>query len=329
VELVKELGLISGKILSYDGTLFLTYARYRGCNYATKDCSCIPLKDDFLRNLRYKINYFLAHPEKIILGKEKRSFALCPRDDLPPCVRKRPSFVALSFCFLPQEEDQKQGELAHIVGVEKELSQKGLYLQLTKSCISKIDLTGNRPLIYVKYPRIPSDLEAKIGYRRSSSNPDKKVKVFGYQAMITTNIELEIGLELPVGCITSSADKLDGSFFIPERRKFIRKHSLLPYLDRADSGFDSIENFQHIRRTGSIPIIDYNKRNEKTDEKTLEARGYDEKGTPFAPCGVLCKSNGYDERKKRVSFVCKKQCLTSPAFIPSPIGMWLLYPYVH
>jgi len=319
VEIVKELALITGKILSYDGTLFPTYAKYRGCNYATKDCSCIPLKDDFLRNLSYRINYFLAHPEKIILGKEKRSFALCPRDDLPPCVRKRPSFVALSFCFLPKEEDRKQSELAHILGVEEKLSQKGLYLQLTSSCISKVDLTKDEPLIYVKCPRMPSDLEAKIGYRRSNLNPNKKVKVFGYQAMIITSIEIEIDLELPVGCITSPADKLDGSFFIPERRKFIQKHSLLPYLDIGDCGFDSIDNFKEIRETGSIPIIDYNIRNEKTSEKTLKARGYDEKGTPFAPCGALCKSNGYDDEKKRVSFVCRKQCLTSPAFIPSPI----------
>jgi len=47
-----------------------------------------------------------------------------------------------------------------------------------------------------------------------------------------------------------------------------------------------------IRSTSSIPIIDYNQRNEKTDIKSLEKRGYDKKGTPFATCGVLCKSNG-------------------------------------
>jgi len=36
----------------------------------------------------------------------------------------------------------------------------------------------------------------------------------------------------------------------------------------------------------------------KTDIKSLRKRGYDKKGTPFAPCGVLCKSNGYDKEKK-------------------------------
>jgi len=43
------------------------------------------------------------------------------------------------------------------------------------------------------------------------------------------------------------------------------------------------------------------------------------KKRPFAPCGVLCKPNGHDKEKKRGSFVCRKQCLTSPLAIPNPI----------
>jgi len=234
-------------------------------------------------------------------------------------VKKRPSFIALSFIFLPQEQEQKQSELAHILGLEKELSQKGLYLKTSSSCISKIDLTQDEPLIYVNCPKIPADLEAKIGYRRANHNPNKKVKIFGYESMITTNIELKIGLELPIGCVTSSADTLDGSYLIPERNKCIKEHGFSPYFDIGDCGFDIKKNFRHIRKTQSIPIIDYNKRGEKTDLKSLRKRGYDEKGTPFAPCGVLCRPNGYDQTKKRVSFICRKQCLTSPLAVRSPI----------
>jgi len=76
-------------------------------------------------------------------------------------------------------------------------------------------------LIYVRCPRTPADLEAKIGYKRANHNPHKKVKVFGYQAMITTNIEVEIGLELPIGCACSPADELDGSYLVPEREILI------------------------------------------------------------------------------------------------------------
>ena len=105
----------------------------------------------------------------------------------PPAWKKRPTFAALSFCFLPKEDDQKQSELAYSLGLEKRLFWQGLYLKPLRSCISKVDLTRGEPLIYMRCPRMPADLEAKIGYRRSNHNPNKKVKVFGYQAMITTN----------------------------------------------------------------------------------------------------------------------------------------------
>jgi len=88
LEIVKEVGLVTGKILSYDGTLFPTFANYRGCNYACQECRSIPLKENFLKSLRYRIIDSLNHPSKIILGKERRSFATCPKDDLPPCVKK-------------------------------------------------------------------------------------------------------------------------------------------------------------------------------------------------------------------------------------------------
>lgn len=103
VEIVKRVGLLSGKILSYDGTLFPTFANYKGCNYACEECRRIPLKEDFLKSLRYRIINSLNHPSKIILAKERRSFALCPKDDLPSCVKKRPTFVALSF-FSPRRK---------------------------------------------------------------------------------------------------------------------------------------------------------------------------------------------------------------------------------
>ena len=150
VEVVKRVGLVSGKILFYDGTLFPTFTNYRGCNYACEECRGIPLKDDFLKSLRYRIINSLNHSSKVALGKERRSFAICSKDDLSSCVKKKPIFRALSFCFLPKEENQKQSKLAYILDLEKRLFQQGLYLKLLHSCISKIDLTKDEPLIYVR-----------------------------------------------------------------------------------------------------------------------------------------------------------------------------------
>ena len=79
------------------------------------------MEDNFLKSLRYRIIDSLNHPSKIILGKERRSFATCPKDDLPASVKKRPTFRALSFCFFAKEKDQKQSELAYILGSEKRL----------------------------------------------------------------------------------------------------------------------------------------------------------------------------------------------------------------
>jgi len=221
LEIVKRVDLVTGKILSYDSTLFPTFANYKGCNYACQECRSIPLKDNFLKSLRYRVNNFLNYPEKIILGKEKRFFARCPKDDLSPSVKKRPTFRILSFCFVPKENYQKQSELAHILGLKKRLLEEGLYLKLFSSSISRIDLTRDEPLVYVSCPKVSADPEAKVGYKRANYNPNKKAQVFDYQAMITTNIELEIGLELPVGCACSPADELDGSESFPEREKLI------------------------------------------------------------------------------------------------------------
>ena len=38
------------------------------------------------------------------------------------------------------------------------------------------------------------------------------------------------------------------------------------------------------------------------------ARGYDTHGTPYAPCGRLCRSNGYDYRSDSRQYVCGRPC---------------------
>lgn len=52
----------------------------------------------------------------------------------------------------------------------------------------------------------------------------------------------------------------------------------------------------------------YNRRNEHLDETSLLNRGYDQNGTPYAPCGRLCHSNGYDYEAQSRQYVCGFQC---------------------
>lgn len=88
--------------------------------------------------------------------------------------------------------------------------------------------------------------------KRDDHNPDKKQKIFGYNAVLSTSVEVHLGIELPVA-IT----------------------------DIADAKYDIINNYTYVRGNGSIPIIDYNPGNEKCSRNILLERGYDEKGWPF------------------------------------------------
>ena len=64
-----------------------------------------------------------------------------------------------------------------------------------------------------------------------------------------------------------------------------------------------------LRGKGAIPIIDYNVRKEHLKKDAILKRGYDQNGWPFAPCGMLCRPNGFDEKRQRLTFCCFKQCL--------------------
>jgi len=41
----------------------------------------------------------------------------------------------------------------------------------------------------------------------------------------------------------------------------------------------------------------------------LRNRGYDQNGSPFAPCGLLTRPNGFAQEHQRLTFCCFKQCL--------------------
>ena len=46
----------------------------------------------------------------------------------------------------------------------------------------------------------------------------------------------------------------------------------------------------------------------RLDAESLLHRGYDPHGTPYAPCGRLCRSNGYDYQAQSRQYVCGLQC---------------------
>jgi len=323
VQIVKILGMITGRILSHDSTLFHTFARYRGCNYACSECESIQVRDDnFINDVRYRINKLLENSCSIPLNKEMRAYAKCPRKEYLPQGVKPCSIIIIAFTILPFNEEaftENDRQTARLLDPEDNLGKHNLMLKVLRSHISKIDASSWPYPVYVKCPKIPADLEAKIGCRRSKYNPDKVEKIFGFKATISTNIEPELALELPIDCIGGAGSDHDSHHFFYSKEQTKEYHSFATIFDIADSGFDDESVYEYIRDHNSIPIIDYNRRREKISPEILLARGYDQNGYPFAPCECTCKSNGYSKEEKRLSCVCGKQCLSNPQAVPKPI----------
>jgi len=154
---------------------------------------------------------------------------------------------------------------------------------------------------------VPSDLEAKIGYHVDTKDPAKKEAVFGYVHLKTTDLHRELGLELPLGNSTYAADAKEGTEFIAHRAALAMP--VLPgQVQLGDAANDVTANYHWIHDRGGIAVFDYNRRNEHLDSESLVKRGYDPYGTPYAPCGRLCRSNGYDYQADSRQYVCGLHC---------------------
>lgn len=298
-----------------------TFARYHGCNYACGNCSEIRVGSDFISLTHNRILELLKNPSCLSPDKTYRSFAKCPKGIFPNETKPH-SIKVIEFKIIPYNPDlyDEKDQTAKLLGIEDALSNAKLMLLPIRSNISKIDLNLKDNPVFVRCPRVPHDLDAKIGCRRSKHNPNKTEKVFGFQVVISTSIEPELGIELPIASITKPGSAKDGNYFIHLKEQIKWQHpSLHTYIDIGDCGFDETPNYNYSRSEGSIPIFDYNSRNENLSREALLNRGYDHNGYPFAPCNATCKPNGYDKQDKRLSFICDKQCLSSPKSVPNPI----------
>jgi hypothetical protein len=157
-------------------------------------------------------------------------------------------------------------------------------------------------------PKASKDITARTGYRRNKEMPNKIEPVFGYKAVIMTSVEVELELELPIMVQTGAGNIDEARTFIEIHKKLSKYASFKTEYHIMDSGYDYEYVYDYVRTQGSIPIIDYNYRNEKLTKEALLKRGYDELGRPYAPCGRVCKSNGPDYKRKTVKYICGKGC---------------------
>ena len=72
--------------------------------------------------------------------------------------------------------------------------------------------------LLARCPKVPSDLHAKVGYHVDTKDPSKQERVFGSCHLHTTDLNRELGLELPLGTTTDAADANEGHECIAPRQ---------------------------------------------------------------------------------------------------------------
>lgn len=100
--------------------------------------------------------------------------------------------------------------------------------------------------------RRPFDTDARIGVRRNPQNPNRKEKIFGFNAVIDTSIELSLGIELPVACTTIAGNAEEGRHFITNREQILEHHGKTSKIDLADAKYDEHNNYKFSRSHNSI-----------------------------------------------------------------------------
>jgi len=318
VEVTELLGFLSYKIIATDGTLFPTNARYKGCTYFCNECNFIEFKG-IIENVRRKVLYRLQNPEKIVPGKEIRLRLPCPSPNFPEDVQ-RPKVEVLTLCLQQADSEEPATQTAdkpsifnQIFELKEELQNAGLDLILKRGLLTKFAMgdSTRTDSFFFRCPKLPSDMDARIGVRRNPQNPNRKQKIFGFNAVIDTSVELSLGIELPVACTTIAGNAEEGRHYITNRKQILNYHRKTSKIDLADAKYDEHHNYEFSRSHGAIPIIDYNPRNENITAHALKERGYDRNGWPYAPCGILTRPNGFDFNCQRASFSCRRQCVSS------------------
>jgi hypothetical protein len=307
VGIFHQLQMITFKILAHDGTLYPTWARYKGCTYFCDQCASITV-EDVIGKVRNRILYRLNNLSDNNLGSEVRVYTECPSTRFPEDVKKpKIKLFAFRLAFSDGDITEEQRNTAILFGVKEELDKQGLCIQTIRSNVLNINPDDGSMTICC--PKLPKDTDARIGVRRNPKNPDKKEKIFGYNLVLSTSVEVHLKIELPVAVTNIAGNAEEGSQIIQNKEQVHNHHKAQVKIDIADAKYDIINNYNYIRGKGSIPIIDYNRRNEDLSKHTLLNRGYDQKGWPFAPCGLLTRPNGFDQKHQRLTFCCFKQCM--------------------
>jgi hypothetical protein len=114
------------------------------------------------------------------------------------------------------------------------------------------------------------------------------------------------------------------TFFAPattgDRKLFPRAFTYLqarfPWLTirevMADAGAGYANCLNLIWQAGALRLVDLLPAHGDTNPATQRRNGYDERGHPLCPRGYVLHSNGFDYRRRRAKWRCRKRCLPEP-----------------
>ena len=186
--------MITFNILAHDGTLYPSWARYKGCTYFCDQCDCISV-DNVIDKVKNRILYRLNKLSEGNLGSEIRVYEDCPSDWFPEDVKKtRIELFAFKLAFADGQPSEEQKNTAILFGVETELEKHQLCIHTLRSAVTAINFADGS--MTMACPKLPKDTDARIGVRRDPQNPSKKQKIFGYNLVLTTSVELHLKIEL-------------------------------------------------------------------------------------------------------------------------------------
>jgi len=192
VGLLRTFGLIKGAVLSTDGQLEPSYSRYKGCPYACEGCQQFPIDEAGQQELRHQLQ-----------SGAKRLQLTCPFPDVVEKVRE-----ATAKKGNPREPKVTLLEIEDVpdaAASSSDRQQVAALLGLPKDQVPPVRLTWchvrqtSQDSLVGRCLKMPSDLEAKVGYHVDNKNPSHKEPVFGYLHQKTTDLNQELGLELPLG----------------------------------------------------------------------------------------------------------------------------------
>lgn len=301
VELFRTFGLIPGALLSTAGQLEPSYARYTGCPYACAAWRQFPVDEAGHQELRRQVQ-----------SGARRLQLICPFPEVVATVR-----AATATKGPPPNShngaDRERGRPPRSGNADRHQVAALLGLPLPEDQVPSWRLKwghvsqGPQGQLLASWPKGPADLEAQVGDHVDNKNPSKKESVFGDVHLKTTDLNRELGLELPLGHSTSPANAHEGPHFLAHRATL--PLPVLPgHVQVGDAAYDGTVNYEKLRDRGGIAVCNSKRRNEDLSLEALGARGYDHHGTPYAPCGRLCRSHGYDYQADSRQYVCGRPC---------------------